>query len=247
MNSTFHVIDKASWERSAHFDYYFSQIKCRYNLNASIVITNLVKKQKERRLKFFPAMLYAILKAVNQNKEFRMSFNEQGEIGYWEEVVPCYTLFHDENKTFTDIWSEYDERFEVFYHTVVGDMRRFGGVAGAATGVMTGAATGITAGGLAGAAAGGTMSATIGGIKARPGQPANFCPVSCLPWLSFTSFAQDTYTESSFLFPLIKFGKYVEDGNQIRLPVSVFVSHAVADGYHTCKLINDMQEIAQSF
>lgn len=30
------------------------------------------------------------------------------------------------------------------------------------------------------------------------------------------------------------------------IPVSVFVSHAVADGYHTCKLINDMQEIAEA-
>ena len=33
---------------------------------------------------------------------------------------------------------------------------------------------------------------------------------------------------------------------QIQIPVSVFVSHAVADGYHTCKLINDMQEIAEA-
>lgn len=81
-------------------------------------------------------------------------------------------------------------------------------------------------------------------IKARPGQPKNFCSVSCLPWLSFTSFAQDTYTESSFLFLLIKFGKYFEENEKILLSVSVFVSHAVADGYHTFKFINDIQEIA---
>ena len=86
-----------------------------------------------------------------------------------------------------------------------------------------------------------------GVIKARPGQPANFCPVSCLPWLSFTTFAQDTYTESPFLFPLIKFGKYSEENGRMQTPVSVFVSHAVADGYHTCKLINDMQDIACLF
>lgn len=60
-------------------------------------------------------MLFVIMKAVNQNKEFRMSFNEKGELGYWDKVVPCYTLFHNENKTFTDIWSEYDEDFNIFY------------------------------------------------------------------------------------------------------------------------------------
>lgn len=56
----------------------------------------------------------------------------------------------------------------------------------------------------------------------------------------------DTYTESSFLFPLIKFGRYFEQNDRVLLPVSVFVSHAVADGYHTCKLINDIQEISQN-
>lgn len=212
MEPVFHVIDKTSWERSVHFDYYYSQIKCKYNLNANLDITNLVTKQKGKNIKFFPTMLYVIMRAVNQNKEFRMSFNEKGELGYWDEVVPCYTLFHDADKTFTDIWSEYNADFEIFYKTVSEDMQKYKDITGV--------------------------------IKARPGQPKNFCSVSCLPWLSFTSFAQDTYTESSFLFPLIKFGKYFEENGKILLPVSVFVSHAVADGYHTCKLINDIQEIA---
>lgn len=212
MDSFFHLIDKKTWERAAYFDYYYSQIKCKYTLSAHIDITHLIKKQKACNKRFFPIMLYAIIKAVNQNKEFRMSFNEKGELGYWNKVVPCYTLFHDENKTFTDIWSEYDDDFEVFYTTIIEDMQRYGHI--------------------------------MGVIKARPNQPENFCSISCLPWLSFTSFAQDTYTENSFLFPLIKFGKYFKDNGKIMLPLSVFVSHAVADGYHTCKLINDIQEIA---
>ena len=213
MSSSFHVIDKENWDRSIYFDYYYSQIKCKYNLNANIDITELIEFKKKKDFRFFPLMLYVIMKAVNRNKEFRMAFNDQGELGYWDEVVPCYTLFHDENKTFTDIWSEYSETFEVFYQTVIADMQTYKDITGV--------------------------------IKARPGQPRNFCSVSCLPWLSFTSFAQDTYTESSFLFPLIKFGKYFGESGKVLLPVSVFVSHAVADGYHTCKLINDMQEIAR--
>lgn len=214
MKTTFHIIDRSTWERTAYFDYYYSQIKCKYNLNANIDITRLVRWQKVNGYKFFPTMLFVIMRAVNQNKEFRMSFNEKGELGYWDEVVPCYTLFHDENKTFTDIWSEYSADFNVFYRTVVEDIQTYGHI--------------------------------MGIIKARPEQPANFCPVSCIPWLSYTGFAQDTYTENQFLFPLIKFGKYFERDGKIQLPVSVFVSHAVADGYHTCKLINDMQELAQN-
>lgn len=215
MNTQFHPIDKSTWVRSIYFDYYHSQIKCKYNLNANLDITHLVTQQKAKGLRFFPVMLYVIMKAVNQNKEFRMSFNKDGQLGYWEEVVPCYTLFHPETKTFTDIWSEYSDDFATFYQTVISDMERYRNVTGV--------------------------------IKARPHQPANFCPVSCLPWLSYTAFAQDTYAENKLLFPLIKFGKYFEADEKIQIPVSVFVSHAVADGYHTCKLINDMQEIAAHF
>ena len=72
MNSHFHVIDRSTWERSIYFDYYYSQIKCKYNLNANLDITRLVAVQKARGLRFFPVMLYVIMKAVNRNKEFRM-------------------------------------------------------------------------------------------------------------------------------------------------------------------------------
>ena len=211
-NRTFHIIDPDTWERKLYFDYYYYQIKSKYNLNATIDITSLIRYKEEKRLKFFPCMLYIIMRAVNGNKEFRMGFNEQGELGYWEEVAPSYTLFHDESKTFTDIWSEYSEDFAAFYRTVREDMEKYREVTGV--------------------------------IKARPGQPAGFCPVSSLPWLSYTGFAQDTYSESTLLFPLIKFGKYFLQDGKIQLPFSVFVHHAVADGYHTCKLINDIQEMA---
>lgn len=77
MNAIFHIIDKSNWERIAHFNYYYSQIKCKYNLTSNIDITHLVRWQKVNRYKFFPTMLFVIMKAVNQNKEFRMSFNEK--------------------------------------------------------------------------------------------------------------------------------------------------------------------------
>lgn len=212
MNRIFHVIDKGTWERGIYFEYYYNKIKCKYNINANIDITELIKFKEENKLKFFPVTLYAIIRAVNQNKEFRMGFNEKGELGYWDLVQPSYTLFHEESKTFTDIWSEYNEDFGTFYKTVLQDIQKYRNITGV--------------------------------IKARPGQPANFCSVSDLPWLSFTGFAQDTYTETNYLFPLIRFGKYFEQNQRVLLPLSVFVSHAVADGYHTCKLINDIQEIA---
>lgn len=208
----FHVVDRDSWSRTVYFDYYFNVIKCRYNIGADLDITNLQRFRKERGLKFFPVMLYAVMRAVNAHEEFRMAFNERRELGFWDWLCPCYTLFHPETETFTDIWSEYAEEFPRFYATVVDDMARYRHVTGK--------------------------------IKARDGQPPNICPVSNVPWLTFTHFAQDSYAESEFFSPLVKFGKYETRGEKVILPVSVSVNHAVADGYHTCRLINEMQDAA---
>ena len=55
---------------------------------------------------------------------------------------------------------------------------------------------------------------------------------SAIPWISFTSFkhAQDKHINSSI--PRITTGKIFEQGDQILLPLSVEVNHAIMDGFH---------------
>ena len=206
----FHKIDFETWERKEHFKYYINLIKTNYNLTAELNISQLMKKIKEKKLRFFPTMLYCIIKAVNQNKEFRMDYDKEGNLGYWDYVVPSYTIFHDDDKAISDIWSEYDENFEKFYKNIVEDIEKY---------------------------------KDIKGVKTKLGRGDNFCPISCIPWLSFTGCANDTYSEAKMLFPVIAFGKYFKCDEMTMIPISVFVNHAVADGYHTCKLINDIQSI----
>lgn len=201
-------LNPETWERKEYFDYFYYQIKCKYTLNANIDISGLLENTRKLKLKFFPTFLYAIMRIINQNKEFRMSFDKEGNLGYWNYVVPSYTIFHEDTKTFSDIWSEYTEDFSLFYYGILHDMEKY---------------------------------KDVKAIKARPDQPANFCSISSLPWLSFTNYSQDTYTESPFLFPLIRFGKYFTEGEKVLIPFAIFVNHAVADGYHTAKLINDLQ------
>ncbi|RAJ30200.1 CatA-like O-acetyltransferase [Pedobacter cryoconitis] len=211
MQAVFTLVNQETWVRKLYFDYYYQTIKCKYNINSNIDISHLVKETKAKGLKFYPSFLYVIMKAVNQNQEFRMSFDEQGTLGTWNHVVPSYTIFHEDDKTFSDVWSEYHDKFSDFYQTIQNDIETY---------------------------------KDVKGIKARNGRPANFCPISALPWLSFTGFNQDTYAESALLFPIIRFGKYFTENGKTLIPLSVFVNHAIADGYHTCKLMNDIQDIS---
>ena len=80
------------------------------------------------------------------------------------------------------------------------------------------------------------------GIKAKPDRPDAFTPVSCVPWVSFTSVGHDTPGPRQMYFPIIVFGRYHEVHDRWMLPFSIMVNHAVADGYHTSMLIHDIQE-----
>jgi chloramphenicol O-acetyltransferase type A len=200
------------WKRKPYFDYFYYTIKTKYNVNHHLDITELINEVKSRNLRFYPTFLYVIMKIINQNEEFRVSFDGKGNLGIWNYVNPSYTIFHEDDKTFSDIWSEYKPFFKDFYQEIVKDMNTY---------------------------------KDVKKVKAKENRPPNFCPVSALPWLSFDSFSQDTYSNSSFLYPIIRFGKYYTREERFLLPFSVFVNHAVADGYHTCKFINEIEDFGK--
>ena len=205
----FITIDMEHWERKEHYQYYINIVKAKYNMTMEIDITKLISNIKQKNLKFYAVFLYAIQHSINQNKEFRMGYNEEGQLGYWDICHPSYTIFHEDDKTFSDIWSEYSPSFTTFYNTVLKDMEQY---------------------------------KNVKGIKAKPRTGQNYCPISCVPWLSFTNISYDTFTENKMLLPIISFGKYHSHNGKTTLPLSVFVNHAVADGYHTCKLIQEIQD-----
>lgn len=50
-----------------------------------------------------------------------------------------------------------------------------------------------------------------------------------------------------YLRPIFTMGKYYEDDGRIILPLAVQVHHAVCDGYHLCRFLNELQEMINDF
>lgn len=205
----FQPIDMEKWERKEHFVYYTETLKTSYHMNANIEITSFYKWTRINQYRFFPSFMYVIMTAVNRNKEFRMAYKDE-VLGFYSRCHPSYTIFHKDDCTFSDIWSEYDEDFHKFYENCIYDMEKY---------------------------------KDVKGVKTKPGRPDNFCPISCAPWVTFTSLGHDTPCQSKMYFPVINFGKFYDKDGRYYIPVSVYVNHAAADGYHTSKLILDIERI----
>lgn len=81
------------------------------------------------------------------------------------------------------------------------------------------------------------------GMLAREASEGCF-DISCLPWATFTEFHLDLPDARRFLLPIFTFGKYFEQDGKILLPLSLQVHHAVCDGFHACRFVNECQQLA---
>ena len=44
----------------------------------------------------------------------------------WESLLPCYTFFHKENESFSNLWTEWDDHLMTFLSNYEQDIKQFG-------------------------------------------------------------------------------------------------------------------------
>lgn len=125
----FNLIEKEKWDRLPYFEHYLNQ-KCTFSITANIDITTLLEQLRNKGIKLYPSFIYMVTRIVNSHKEFRTCFKDDGTLGYWESVLPSYTIFHNENNSFSSIWTQFSDEFRVFYKNYQDDMKQYAEVKG---------------------------------------------------------------------------------------------------------------------
>lgn len=73
--------------------------------------------------------------------------------------------------------------------------------------------------------------------------PADSFDVSSLPWASFTGFHLDIRDGWDHLAPIFTIGRYTERDGRVFLPLALQMHHAVADGFHAARLVQELQAL----
>ena len=121
----FKYIDMDKWPRKEHFDYYRTKIVCGYSCTVQLDVTSLLKQVKEKGLRFYPAFVYCVSYIVNSMNEFKMAVDKDGLPGYYDVSHPNMTIFHEDDHTFSDMWTEYYPEFSRFYENTVSNMEKY--------------------------------------------------------------------------------------------------------------------------
>lgn len=206
----FQKINRSLWKREEYFSHYISTIPCTYSITTKLDITNL----KNQKLSLYPTMLYLLSKTVNAHDEFRMAIDKNGDVGIYDTLYPCYTIFHKNSETFSDIWTEYNDNYTIFCQNYQNDISKYG---------------------------------TIEKMIAKPNIPENTFPVSMIPWVTFDGFNLNLKKGYDYLLPIFTMSKFEFTNKQYLLPLSIQVHHAVCDGFHISRFVNELQATIHHF
>jgi chloramphenicol O-acetyltransferase type A len=96
-----------------------------YTINVVMDVTLMKNTLKKKGYKFFPAYLYLVTRAIDKQQELRIGVQD-GVLGYWDHLTPAYPQFHEEDKTISLLWTEYQDCFQTFYENYVADTLNYG-------------------------------------------------------------------------------------------------------------------------
>ena len=78
----------------------------------------------------------------------------------------------------------------------------------------------------------------------KPGQD-DLLFMTAIPWVSFTSFMHPLHLHPADSVPRFAWGKFFEEGEFLKMPLSVQGHHALMDGLHVGKLFAEVQDYFQ--
>lgn len=120
LNTTFHPINFETWERRQYFYYFTKMLPTGYSLTVEIDITETRKAAKERGIPFMAAYLYVVSRQLSAQPEMRISTLDN-QLGTFDVLHPSYAVFHDDDKTISNMWTEYSPSFTSFLAQYLND------------------------------------------------------------------------------------------------------------------------------
>lgn len=125
----FTPVDLARWPRRETFCYFARVAPTGYSLTVELNVTRLRAALRRRGLRFYPAYLWLVTRALNEQDAFKMA-EVDGRLGFWSALTPLYAILHEDNHIFSLLWTVYDEDFDRFYDACMADRARCGGCHG---------------------------------------------------------------------------------------------------------------------
>ena len=80
---------------------------------------------KRKRTEVLSCLCLLCLKTDRSDKRIPHGTGQGRKSGYYDILHPNYTIFHEDDHTFSDVWTGYTEDFKTFYKNMRDDMETY--------------------------------------------------------------------------------------------------------------------------
>ena len=94
------------------------------SLTADIDVAPLLAYARKNNLKFYSAMIWVVSRVINSHNEFKYGWSNEGDLIRWDYISPSYTVFNQEDESFTKFVTEYTDNLLDFCKRTVDDQRK---------------------------------------------------------------------------------------------------------------------------
>ena len=114
-------INLSAWSRAEHYRHYLEN-PCFHCTTCEMDMRAVKKACRERELRLYPVTIYIAMTAVNAVECLRLTHDSDGDLAVWDHVSPSYPIFHEDDKTFSYLFTPYEPDFRNFYAACTADM-----------------------------------------------------------------------------------------------------------------------------
>lgn len=119
------IINTDKWERGKIFKYYIEKLPNVMSLTVDIDITEFLEFIKNKKLKFYPSMIWLVSKVLNSHDEFKYNWDKKGNLIKWDYISPYYADFNKEDQTFVRLVTEYNDNLKIFHYKFMENREKF--------------------------------------------------------------------------------------------------------------------------
>ena len=121
----YETVNPDTWKRGNLFRFYIDNLRNVMSMTVDIDVSSLIAFARTHELKFYPAMMWVVSKAVNQRAEFRYGWDNNENLIHWNYISPYYADFHKDDEQFVKLVTEYSDNLFEFHSRFVKDRERY--------------------------------------------------------------------------------------------------------------------------
>ncbi|NLK95759.1 MAG: chloramphenicol acetyltransferase CAT [Clostridiales bacterium] len=122
----FKKIDMETWSRKDCFNHFSTVAQSTYSITVDVDITKLMEHVNDKKLRLFPTFTWIVASAINNHEEFRMGYDENGNLGIFNEVYPYYSVMDEDTKVMDTLCTPFKREFKEFYKNMIEDTESYG-------------------------------------------------------------------------------------------------------------------------